>query len=311
MKIKVDFWNVGQGDASTLEIIDDTNKKHFIVIDVGPKLNSFVQWVCRQPRSIYVDFLFITHNDMDHIGGLDQLTMSNRFFVNKVYYLIDRPKKELQHLFKRLDNISQKHGRFEIDDSPRVIYTCDPFSLVIRHPDLVSNRDHIQNATSGILSLMFRDKNIITWPGDQRLSIVSQKAGNTVMLFGPHHGAPQDNYKVYGKNLDILTPSYCYASLATDNRYSHPKEKYIQGLAHRNCLVRCSQFTYKCGISSSAKLPPPNTSAFYALPVQNGFPCYGHYRFYVDPFTGEVIEDPIVSQQHKKWISQFPNRLCK
>ena len=122
MKIKVDFWNVGQGDASTLEIIDDTNKKHFIVIDVGPKLNSFVQWVCRQPRSIYVDFLFITHNDMDHIGGLDQLTMSNRFFVNKVYYLIDRPKKELQHLFKRLDNISQKHGRFEIDDSPRVIY---------------------------------------------------------------------------------------------------------------------------------------------------------------------------------------------
>lgn len=63
-KIQLDFWNVGQGDAST---ITWPNGK-ITIIDCGPKKSPLVNFIIRERP--FINNIFITHNDSDHIGGL-------------------------------------------------------------------------------------------------------------------------------------------------------------------------------------------------------------------------------------------------
>lgn len=285
MHIQVDFWNVGQGDSSSLLFSDGS----LVVIDVGPPGNSFVQWMVENPR--HIDCLALTHNDMDHIGGLDQLYDAG-ISVAQAFSLLDRPKKNLKESFSKLNQMSKgRLFRLEVGNTPKPpIFLRDDFALEVRCPSYTMNFQKERNFTSAILVLTFQGRDLITWGGDQKLEVVAEKTTETQMLFGPHHGAPQDNRTHFAKHLSTISPSYCFVSVGSKNIYQHPKEEYIKALAERGCIIQCSQLTCKCSSMQSHIL---QGEAYYGLPApKTGISCHGHLRFNIDE-TGNFLPDEL------------------
>jgi competence protein ComEC len=68
---EVIFWDVGQGDATSIRLPTGD----YILIDTGPVSatsgsNPLVQWFLSAPAPKRIKYVLITHNDLDHVGGL-------------------------------------------------------------------------------------------------------------------------------------------------------------------------------------------------------------------------------------------------
>ena len=66
--VVVDFWNVGQGDATSIKLPSG----ELILIDVGPKNSTLSQWLRSGQRGRIRDII-LTHNDADHAGALPEI----------------------------------------------------------------------------------------------------------------------------------------------------------------------------------------------------------------------------------------------
>jgi beta-lactamase superfamily II metal-dependent hydrolase len=99
-QIVIDFWDVGQGDATVIR----PSPTHAFIIDVGPRNSPIVDWIAQNP-SIFIEGIVLTHNDADHAGALAALIDAARFRIECVYFLLDRNAKDSRfvRLFSRLN----------------------------------------------------------------------------------------------------------------------------------------------------------------------------------------------------------------
>ena len=285
--LKVDFWDVGQGDSSVIQLPD----RKLIIIDVGDKNSPIVSWLSRRPRKIHS--IIISHNDSDHVGGLLPLLNIPGINPEKIFLIHDRSNwnRNLLQCLKRFKDIVRG---IQSDD---VVWRDDTLGLelVAVHPTFYDEVGYSgTNRKSAILLLQSVDQIFFVWPGDARISTIHEKleSRSTYLIVGPHHGAPEDRkLSQFWSNVDAIDQSRSFISVGTHNRYHHPISNYIKRLRDKPCRVVCSQITRMCDrYSVSNNLPVLDGSQLLGLvSSRKGVPCRGSMRFYWN--NGEFIPD--------------------
>ncbi len=286
----IDFWNVGQGDATSISLPSGD----LILIDVGPKNSSLSQWL-RSAFRRRIHRIILSHNDADHAGALPEIVEELHARIDQILMLEDRNRNEPQMhglfrpVYKFWNTGYFKVNRLECVDKPHELWRDDSLNLrlLLRHPQFVDNiQSRSPNDASAILTLDQAEKTLVTWPGDASLSrIVGVTPHSPELLFGPHHGAPQDRKnQQFSNNLHAVAPRNCFISVGTKNhKDKHPNPLYVGQLTGNGCHVICSQMTTNCDAERIRnKQHVMNTNGYYGLPAPaQGVFCRGHVRMTV------------------------------
>jgi competence protein ComEC len=199
--------DVGQGLAVILR-----SRHHVFLFDTGPRSASgfdageqIVLPSLKQLQVRRIDALTVSHEDLDHRGGLDAIQR-------------DLPVLSL------IDDASGCHGRqFEFD------------AIQYR---LLSMRDALnRNDRSCILLIRFGPFSALL-PGDIELDgerfLLDQDIGAVNLLVSPHHGSISSSTPAF---LNRIQPEWVVVSSGYRNRFHHPHPKVIARYLHRQAGV--------------------------------------------------------------------------
>lgn len=311
--LTITFWDVGQGDCSTIELPDG----RFVIIDTGNRGSPLVDWLRDKPRRVHS--IVITHNDADHVGALPSVLDACRD-VQHLFMLMDRPavKEPFAKLFRRVFE-GERNGLYTLTrlEVGAKIWSDDALDAQLRvvYPSMSANILATKpNATSGIICLMIGEKTELIWPGDSALDSVSATChgSNPYFLVGPHHGAPEGYRKraITSGHLRSVSPQRAFISVGTKNGYSHPRPKYIRLLEQAGAKVCCSQLTVACDRQRvlSVKRPVLATHGLLGLPApRSGFSCRGPMRLQLGPcgFVADGWDD-----EHQRRIESLRRPQC-
>jgi competence protein ComEC len=310
--IVIDFWDVGQGDATIIR----QNPSQAFIIDVGPRNSPIIDWVA-QNRSLTIEGIVLTHNDADHAGAIAALVDAARFRIGCVYFLADRNIKDFRfvQLFSRLD-AAAKAGEIKKLlrlEAPQVVWrdATGSVEVIVRHPDVTANLvTKSPNATSGILTLNVKNRTRIIWAGDASIEVVAQECHGQQpeYMVGPHHGAPSDRANPLAERwLAEIAAQTTLISVGSNNRYDHPQPSFIRKSLRCGSRIMCTQLTALCDrsrrrdvVKSHARLglPQPNT----------GVACRGPVRVMLLP-SGDIVGDEL-DAEHQIEIRQLERPKC-
>lgn len=306
----VDFWDVGQGNASVIHLPSG----ELLLVDVGPLGSPVIDWLSDHPKSILA--AVITHNDGDHAGSLPSLVKIPGVIVKTVYMLLDRDKKHVafQRIWRPIREEEMK-GKLKVvglsDD--RIIWDGGFASLHVLYPSFSENIEAGKpNETSAVLCLYLKGVPKLVWSGDAPIRKIAEKCCNMepYLLDGPHHGAPVDRKEAnFQSHLDSISPKRGFISVGTHNRYSHPNPSYLESLARKGCVVQCSQLTRHCDpVSVDRKNPVLQSAALLGLRApHSGVSCRGCLRITVE--NGMIVGDRW-DEVHRARIGALRRPLC-
>jgi competence protein ComEC len=222
--LKVNFFDVGQGDAIFIE----TPTRHQILIDGGPS-SKIIEKLAREipfwDRSI--DLIILTHPEKDHITGL--LEVLKRYEVENVLWtgivrdipeykewlnLIGKEKANVK-IAKAGEKISCKNCKWKIE----VFY---PFE------SLEGMEFEDSNNTSIVSKLIFGDSSFL-FTGDiykdveESLTLTSFDL-NSKILKVAHHGSKTSSSE---KFLEKVLPEIAVISVG-ENKYGHPNKETLE-----------------------------------------------------------------------------------
>lgn len=264
--LKVGFWNVGQGDASSIHWPDGS----VTFIDLGPRNQSqILQWLELMPNMHRpIRDIILTHCDNDHIGDILEIITSHHQRITGKVWLVDDRNHVSTYLkkFSQKLNQLQRKGILDFDqitpgpnDNDQVeFWTSQPgVKLFSVHPyrrTFIKKKTNVRpnpNHFSAVISLEIEGNVQIIWGGDAKQETVSEACNGLkpLLLMGPHHGGPQDkdkkNYRDYFISPD---PEYVWISAGTSNQHSHPyRSKFLPHHLRKgrkvvcSCLVHCDK----------------------------------------------------------------------
>jgi beta-lactamase superfamily II metal-dependent hydrolase len=257
-KLRIDFWDVGQGDASVITLPDG----RLIIIDVGPSESPLLHWLAKSKQRIYA--LVLTHNHEDHVGCLPSILEQCKGRIERVFCTQGSHGNEAYErmILSALVRCHRK-GEFELAmlhvNAPArqdilakryaediSLYCCHPGTLAFLGNQIRKTPD--PNNVSAIICLDVNSLTEIIWPGDvpmQALAKVCAKK-EPFVLVGPHHGGPQTRgVTSYLPTFNALTPECVFTSVGTANKYSHPlKHDFVLPHVKLGRRVCCSQLNH-------------------------------------------------------------------
>ena len=310
--LEVNFWDVGQGDCSTINLPDGK----IVIIDTGPRGSPLIDWLRDHPKQVHA--VVLTHNDADHAGSLPALVGSFMDRITGMFLLVDRPTSSpvFDKIFRSaLDGERRRYYTIRRLEDGVVIWSDSKMraELVAVFPTMSANvTASTPNVTSGILCLRIDGKTQVIWPGDAPLETVAAVCANAkpYVLFGPHHGAPADYKRAAAtSSIAAIDPSRAFISVATKNPYSHPRPKYIQLLERAGCRVVCSQMTNCCDrrqVGSGLSVVPSHL-ALGLRPPRSGVACRGAWRL---TWNGKSFQSDAFDDLHLSRIQSLKRAQC-
>ena len=312
--LTVDFWNVGQGDATSIVRPDGS----LDIIDVGPANDSQLAHYLIQQVGVFIRNLILTHNDNDHIGALTAILEMDHVKIDKVYFLQDSHDPETIPLEKILQK-AKYVDRLEVsaEKSCHVLDLLDEkYRIVLKYPDFKANQKAnirgLSNDTSAIICLQHANedanwRDMAIWAADNRISNVAERCdSNASLLVGPHHGAPQDKHgKVFQENISRLHPRQAVLSFGRMNGYQHPNGNYIKLLVEEGAEIKCLQCARRC-YPDERKESVFCGDAIYGMYSPDLNACHGHIRMQAQ---GDQLID-LVEDAYRSAKLNLPRRLC-
>ncbi len=317
----VDFWEVGQGDCSVIQLPSG----RLLIIDVGPLGSPVVDWVSRYPNR-FIESIIITHNDSDHVGALTSLLHACPRRVGAVHWLVDRDIKDskIADLYRYLDQACRNGEISEVSrlEAPKKLWPKPGVSLAqdialnlsldVIHPSMLENvGSSTPNITSGVIVLSAPSGRSVLWAGDtsiKRIAAVACGRSPSFML-GPHHGGPTDRKNAeFPRNLVSIAPGVVIASAGTNNPHKHPAVSYIKHSINAGAEFYCTQLTKHC--EKPGKLHHVfKGSGHYGLPqTRTGFSCMGTIRL---TYNGDDFQlDDYAVQKHRTGVEQLCRPKC-
>ncbi len=330
--VQIDFWDVGQGDCSSIRLPDG----RLILIDVGPVGSPLVDWLNERRTPPQIEAIILTHNDADHAGALPAIIAEHKRRIGAVWMLMDRSVKSpaFQKTFRAAEK-AESEGWFKIaglaDGSK--IWEDGEIAAVLRavHPGFSEQANAIlsgkPNNSSGLLVLEVNGKRLCAWPGDLEIRVVARKLEDQSpwLLNGPHHGGPSDFpsrsvRRKAGKNagelrkqvveaIQNIGPVRSFISVGTSNQHQHPRPGYLRLLAQAGAHVACSQLTFCCERHRVRNRNPvfQGSGALGLRPCRKGVSCRGAIRFYLR--DGQLVPDEFDSE-HRQRVAELLRPQC-
>ena len=225
-RLTVHFIDVGQGDASFIELPDGKN----ILIDTGspaagPKLVEYLRLL----QITKINNLILTHPHDDHIGGI--FSLLSVFEIDKLY---DNGFSNFESTiyFDYVAAVRKNLSKYRVLQAGESL-TFHDTKIDVLNP-LLPPTGNLNN-DSIVLRLNYKDIRIIfagdvSAPGELRLLKVSSNLKSQVLKVA-HHG---ENDALSEKFLDAVSPETAIISTALINRYARPHQSIIKRLSERN-----------------------------------------------------------------------------
>ena len=322
MPWEIIFWDVGQGDATSIRLPTG----EYILIDTGPVSatsgsNPLVQWLLNTPEKKRIKCVLITHNDLDHVGGLISLASDDSLVIDSVLLVPDETFRQKLGKFAGLVAQLKKRqtaGKTQIGfltQSNRILGDgmC---RLAVRYPaPLDTAGKHTNNEISAVITLERNDSGNVSviWGGDTLLSTVAKvcSRANPAILVGPHHGAPQDTpnkEKTFRSFLEDIRPEIFFVSVGQGNIYGHPKTKFIKAAVNAGTEICCSEITEQCHEAQKMATHVFQGSFQLGLPIpRHAIQCRGSMRVFANDMGIEFDQH---QECFKECVRKIDGRLC-
>ena len=236
------IFDVGQGDALRVKWGDQC-----LWIDFGPKSNA------RQSGNPFLlarhacehSWLFVTHLDADHIGGLFkifQVLKSDKLFL---------PVSLMQHRFQKQIKALSTFKVFLKHRIPRELkHLVEPIWPIERvAKDVQSGNDlswvlRIWDKDHAVCALVTGDITVLS--EDHIVKHVTSAQCSVLKV--AHHGSKGSSSKRF---LRWANPKVAVISSGWDNIYGHPHQKVIQGLAQEGIWIFRTDWMGRIDVSVS------------------------------------------------------------
>lgn len=219
---EIDFIDVGQGDAALIMC-----NGHNMLIDCGDtdhatKLGIYLQ---QEGKSIdKLDYIFCTHADEDHIGGLDTVFEVCNDDVGEIYCC---SAKKNSVSYEKLESVVENHNN-KIK-TPKIGKTFKLSSDVKIKVLAVDINTTSENDSSIVLMVTYKNTHKFLLMGDAEMETMLYLCDNYTddelkcdVMKVAHHGS--DNAATDYPLLFKAMPTYSIISVGANNKYNHPHE---------------------------------------------------------------------------------------
>ena len=216
---EVVMFEVGEADC---HLIKYPYNKNTILIDTGKNEYKIKNEVIPYLKSIgikKIDYLIITHGDLDHIGG--SITLINNFQVKNVILnkgtFTDLEKELIKNLNKK--KIPYQININKINISNHTIY-------------LLNNTKYNNENDNSIITYFTYQKYKFLYMGDASITtednlLENYNLNNISILKVGHHGSNTYSSKDF---ISQINPSISLISVGENNIYHHPNKEVINNL---------------------------------------------------------------------------------
>ena len=317
------FWDVGQGDATTIKFPDGS----YALIDCGPGLqqgNPLPAWF-RRMGNPKIKFVVVTHSHVDHFGGLTALCSEDAQPIESIYMLNDgglrsNPRTDDLEILLRSLKSRKDSGKSSLHlvEKAQDLYSDSELRLRIIYPKDISDGVKVPsdvNKTSMVIlleSVRNPDSNpMIVFGSDAPLKALEStcKGLNPVILTGPHHGSPHaitPEYRNFFRK--DMCPQNIFISVGRRNGYRHPNVKYVKGAACAGICVACSQLSVNCDEDRTADVFEGSALSGVDKPAHS-VQCRGAMRVYAS--SNGLRFDENQAEFVKTIAEQYSEAPCK
>jgi len=225
-KIKIDFFDVGQGSA----ILIDAPNGNQVLVDGGPsdailnKLGSALPFSDRK-----IELVILTHPDSDHLSGL--IEVLKRYEVGEILETGIAESSAEYQTWK--DLIKTKNIPLIFASAGQTIKIADNLMIKILYPfDKIDGQEFKNTNSTSLISKLLYGKNTLLFTGD------AEGATENPLLFGrvdlqadilqvAHHGSKNSTSNEF---LAAVAPQIAVIQVGAKNQYGHPAQELLDRL---------------------------------------------------------------------------------
>lgn len=245
--LKVICLDVGQGDG----ILIETPGAHHFLIDGGSSSQSDQGRYCLLPALksqgiSYLDGIFISHTDQDHISGIKELLeyMGNGLTTVRAGYLVLPGWQEHPRAWTELAGAAGKAGVRVVTGKRGDELHSDQVNFSILWPEKNAKGKEV-NEDAMVMELSFGEFQML-FTGDigaetEKKLLASGQLEKIDCLKVGHHGS---RYSSSEEFLRKLAPGISIISCSATNTYGHPSPETVKRLEEAGSLV---EYTMKSG----------------------------------------------------------------
>lgn len=233
-KLKMTFLDIGQGDATFIEFPDGQQMLVDCAVD-GRILEALGRVMEYYDRDI--DYLLITHPDLDHYGGCQEVL--ERFEVKHIVY--SGLQKQYDQMWQSFWDAKNVEGAEYQEMQTEDVWTIASTSLHFLYPDhSIAQSEKIPGFAGEVnannTSLVFRldyGKNSVLMMADAEkeletylLETYGDQLDVDILKLG-HHGSDSSSIQEF---IDMTSPLHSIASCGLDNTFGHPSRRVLKRL---------------------------------------------------------------------------------
>lgn len=216
-KLNVTFLDVGQGDASVVELPDGKT----MLIDTGRTGRETLSFLKYRGKKT-IDILALSHVHPDHTGGIEY--MLKHFDVQQIW---DNGRMLLPDMLKQTEHQKLSRGDV-IEGKGYKIYALHPYPEFYT----MQGKEYGSANNDSLVLRIEGDHTSLLFTGD-----IEEEAEENVMHLGkwlksgvmkvPHHGGKTSAYQPF---IKIVSPQIAIISAGRDNPFGHPHQQMLDAL---------------------------------------------------------------------------------
>ena len=258
--LKVHYIDVGQADATLLQVIDQDETIN-VLIDTGDWGSSDVVTYLQSQNIKDIDIIAVTHPHADHIGQLDKII--KEFTVTEVWMNGETANSQV---FARSLEAIEQNGVDYYEPEVGEVFDIGPLEITVLHPNALSANT---NNNSLAMRLQYGEVTFLfTGDAEQQAEKEMLSSGanlNAKILHLGHHGSKTSSTPDF---LRAVNPEIAIYSAGVDNSYGHPDAEVIDRIqasdiplygtdTHSTIIVETNGKTYTIMTNKQGTLPPP------------------------------------------------------
>ena len=225
-ELEVHFIDVGQADCTLIKCNGYTMLIDAGLDDQGTKIQNYLQ----KQGIDRLDYLILTHSDIDHIGSAD--VIMTKFDIGTIFMSdFEKETKTYKNLLKLIEENDIRYL------SPAVgnVYAFGSASFQILAP----NDDYEKPNNTSIAFLLTHGENTFLFTGDAEKDAEADILNNGLnikadVFHAGHHGSRTSNTQEF---VDAVMPRYAVISCGVDNAFGLPDAEVLNRFREKEMMV--------------------------------------------------------------------------